>query len=475
MTANTARARTLFDKIWDAHVIADLGGDGQLLHIDRHILHEASSPQAFQRLRVKGRRPCRPDLTYATIDHIIATTPGRTGATYPGGVEFVSAMRRNCEEFGVTLFDLDDRRQGIVHVVAVELGIALPGCTIACGDSHTSTMGGIGALAWGAGASEVEHVLTTQTIVRRRPASMRVSFKGQPGPAVSAKDLILHLIGTHGAAGGTSHVVEYAGPAIESLSVEGRLTLCNMSVEFGARAGLIAPDDKVVEYFSGLEYAPKGAEWEAATAYWSGLRSEAGARFEQELVLDCEGLTPRVTWGTSPQYVAAVDGRGPAPEHAVGGAEGAAQALDYMGLQPGTPIAEIPIDVVFIGSCTNSRLSDFEAAAAIVTGRKIAPGVRALAVPGSRAVKEAAEAKGLDRVFEAAGFEWREPGCSMCLSMNDDVVAPGARCVSTSNRNFENRQGRGSRTHLASPATAAASAIAGTIADPRRFMAGGGG
>lgn len=471
MTAReVASPRTVFDKIWDAHLVADLGDDGQLVHIDRHLLHEASSPQAFDRLRAKGRTVDRPDLTFATIDHIVSTAPGRTGDTFAGGVELVEALRRNCAEFGIRLFDLDDPRQGIVHVVAVERGIALPGCTIACGDSHTSTMGGIGALAWGAGASEVEHVLTTQTMMRHRPASMRINFEGRPDRGVSAKDLILHLIGTVGAAGGSGYVVEYAGPVIAALPVEGRLTICNMSIEFGARAGLIAPDEMTAAYVADRDFAPEGALWDAALAYWSGLKSDPGAVFGRDVTLDCEGLKPQVTWGTSPQYVAAVDGCVPAPEQAFGAAEDAARALEYMGLVPGTAIGEIPVDVVFIGSCTNSRLSDFEEAARIVDGRKVAAGVRALAVPGSRAVKDAAEAKGLDRIFTAAGFEWREPGCSMCLSMNDDTVAQGARCVSTSNRNFENRQGRGSRTHLASPATAAASAIAGTIADPRRFV-----
>jgi 3-isopropylmalate/(R)-2-methylmalate dehydratase large subunit len=462
--------RTLFDKIWDAHLVADLGDDGQLVHIDRHILHEASSPQAFDRLRAKGRVVNRPDLTFATIDHIVSTAPGRTGATFVDGIELVDAVRRNCAEFGVRLFDLDDPRQGIVHVVAVERGIALPGCTVACGDSHTSTMGGIGALAWGAGASEVEHVLTTQTMVSRRPAAMRISFEGQPEPGVSAKDIILHLIGTIGAAGGAGHVVEYAGPVISALPIEGRLTICNMSIEFGARAGLIAPDEATVAYVADRDFVPQGALWDDAVAYWSTLKSDPGAAFARDIKLDCNGLKPQVTWGTSPQYVAAVDGRIPVPEDAFGAAEDAMRALEYMGLVPGTEICDIPVDVVFIGSCTNSRLSDFEEAASVVDGLTVAPGVRALAVPGSRAVKDAAEAKGLDQIFISAGFEWREPGCSMCLSMNDDTVPAGARCVSTSNRNFENRQGRASRTHLASPATAAASAIAGTIADPRRFL-----
>lgn len=462
--------RTVFDKIWDAHVVADLGEDGQLVHIDRHILHEASSPQAFDRLRAKGRSVNRPDLTFATIDHIISTAPGRTGATFAGGIELVEAVRHNCTEFGIRLFDLDDPRQGIVHVVAVERGIALPGCTVACGDSHTSTIGGIGALAWGAGASEVEHVLTTQTLVQNRPATMRVIFEGQPERGVSAKDLILHLIGTVGAAGGVGHVVEYAGPAITALPVEGRLTVCNMSIEFGARAGLIAPDKTTIAYIAGREFAPQGSLWDAAVAYWSTLNSDPEAVFARDMTLDCEGLKPQVTWGTSPQYVTAVDDCIPVPENAFGSTEDASRALEYMGLTPGTKLCDIPIDVVFIGSCTNSRLNDFEEAARVIEGHNVAPGVRALAVPGSQAVKNAAEAKGLDQIFKSAGFEWREPGCSMCLSMNDDNVPQHARCVSTSNRNFENRQGRGSRTHLASPATAAASAVRGTIADPRPYL-----
>jgi 3-isopropylmalate/(R)-2-methylmalate dehydratase large subunit len=471
-SVNDRPPRSVFEKIWDTHVVADLGDERRLIHIDRHILHEASSPQAFDRLRAKGRRVDRPDLTFATIDHIVSTAPGRTGETFPGGVELVEALRRNCSEFGIHLFDLDDPRQGIVHVVAVERGIALPGCTVACGDSHTSTMGGIGALAWGAGVSEVEHVLTTQTMARRCPATMRIHFEGLPERGVSAKDLILHLIGKIGAGGGAGHVVEYAGPTIAALPVEGRLTICNMSIEFGARAGLIAPDDATVDYVADREFAPTGTLWDAAVGYWSTLRSDPGAPFDREVTVDCAGLRPQVTWGISPQYVVAVDGCVPAPDQfaGAGGAADARRSLEYMGLTPGMAIGDVAVDVVFIGSCTNGRLSDLEEAARVVGGRKIAPGVRALAVPGSRAVKEAAEARGLDQLFIAAGFQWREPGCSMCLSMNDDSVPPGARCVSTSNRNFEGRQGRGSRTHLASPATAAASAITGTIADPRRFL-----
>lgn len=472
ITASQNPPRSLFEKIWNAHVVADLGHDQQLIHVDRHVVHEASSPQAFDRLRAKGRKVSRPDLTFATIDHIISTAPGRIASTFPGGLELVEALRKNCAEFGIRLFDLDDRGQGIVHVISVEQAIALPGCTLVCGDSHTSTMGGIGALAWGAGASEVEHVLTTQVIARRRPKTMRVRFEGAPSRGVAAKDLILRLIGQIGADGGVGHVVEYAGPAIRSMAVEGRLTVCNMSIEFGARAGLIAPDDETINYLHGREFAPRGELWEGAVNYWSELASDDDATFDREVTVDCDGLAPQVTWGNSGQEVIPIDGLIPAPDaipetHKRAYAE---RSLDYMGLTPGAPIEGLKVDVVFIGSCTNGRLSDLEEAARIVEGRKVAAGVRALAVPGSRAVKEAAEAKGLDKVLASAGFEWREPGCSMCLSLNDDRVPEGQRCISTSNRSFEGRQGRGSRTHLASPATAAASAIAGTIADPRKFL-----
>lgn len=461
----------LFEKIWNDHIVADLVDGQQLIHIDRHVIHEASSPQAFNRLRAKGRKVNRPDLTFATIDHIVSTAPGRTGATFSGGVELVEALRENCAEFGIRLFDLDDEGQGIVHIISVEQAIALPGCTLVCGDSHTSTMGGIGALAWGAGASEVEHVLTTQSMVRKRPKTMRVLFEGTPGKGVSAKDLILRLIGQNGADGGVGHVVEYAGPAIEEMEIESRLTVCNMSVEFGARAGLIAPDAKTVDYLHGRKFAPRDEQWDAAVECWSQLSSDDEATFDCEITVDCNQLAPQVTWGNSGQQVISVAGVIPQPDDMTDTNERAyaIRSLDYMDLVPGTPIEGLKIDVAFIGSCTNGRLSDLEEAARIIDGRKVAEGIRALAVPGSAAIKKAAEEKGLDRIFRAAGFEWREAGCSMCLSLNDDRVPEGQRCISASNRSFEGRQGKGSRTHLASPATVAASALAGAIADPRKF------
>ena len=462
----------LFEKIWNEHVVADLSDGQQLIHIDRHVLHEASSPQAFNRLRDKGRKVSRPDLTFATIDHIISTAPGRTGSTFLGGVELVEAMRKNCAEFDIRLFDLDDEEQGIVHIVAVEQAIALPGCTLVCGDSHTSTMGGIGALAWGAGSSEIEHVLTTQSMARKRPKSMRVRFEGTPGKGVSAKDLILKLIGQNGADGGVGHVVEYVGSAIREMPIESRLTICNMSVEFGARAGLIAPDEKTIEYLRGRKFAPRDEQWDAAVEVWSQLSSDENAIFDSEIIVECDGLAPQVTWGNSGQEVIPVNGYIPVPADISDMVRRtqAMRSLEYMDLRPGDAIEGLKIDVAFIGSCTNGRLSDFEEAAKIIEGRKVAEGIRALAVPGSRGIKEAAEAKGLDKIFIEAGFEWREAGCSMCLSLNDDRVPEGQRCISTSNRSFEGRQGKGSRTHLASPATVAASAISGAIADPRKFL-----
>ena len=466
-----ATALSLFEKIWNAHLVATLEDDLSIVHVDRHVLHEVSSAQAFLRMRAQGRRVRNPELTFATLDHIVSTAPGRTGETFAEGQELVELLREHCARHGIRLFDLDDRRQGIVHVIASERAIALPGCTLACGDSHTSTIGGLGALGWGVGTSEVEHVLATQTIVRRRPKSMRLVFEGRLDDGVSAKDLTLYFIGRLGTDAGARHVVEYAGPAVRNLSVEGRMTLCNMSVEFGARAGLVAPDEATFDYLRGRDFAPRGAAWEAALRDWRQLGSDDGATFDRELSIDCAKVRPQVTWGTSPQDVIAVDERVPDPSVITDAPRRAAalRALDYMGIQPGVALEGMPVDVVFIGSCTNGRLSDLEEAARVADGRKVAAGTRALVVPGSRGVKEAAEAKGLDRIFRRAGFEWREPGCSMCLSINDDRVPPGARCVSTSNRNFEGRQGKGSRSHLASPATAAASAVAGAIADPRKL------
>ena len=468
-----ARPRTLFDKIWDMHLVQEMGDGVSLIHVDRHMIHEVSSAMAFLHLTRRGRRVRNPGLSFATPDHIVSTRPGRTGTTFRDGAELVELLREHCLHAGITLFDLDDPRQGIVHVVACEQGIALPGSTFVCGDSHTSTVGGVGALGWGVGTSDIEHVLATQTILRRRPPSMRVSFEGRLGPRISAKDVVLHMIGRLGTAGAAGSVVEYAGAAIRALPVEGRMTICNMSVEFGARAGLTAPDDATFDYLAGRAFAPSGAEWDNSLSNWRALRSDDEAVFDSEFVIDCADLAPQVTWGTSPQDVLPIDGRVPDPAGCQDALEraGAERALAYMGLQPGGRLQDLPVDIVFIGSCTNGRLSDLEEAARLVDGRRVAPGVRALVVPGSRAVREAAEAGGLDRIFREAGFEWREAGCSMCLALNDDRVPPGARAVSTSNRNFEGRQGQGARTHLASPATAAASAIAGRIADPRRIEA----
>ncbi len=467
--------RTLFEKIWDSHVV-DVQEDGTcLLYIDRHLVHEVTSPQAFEGLRQAGRRVRRPDATLAVPDHNVPTTDRARGIPDETSRIQVETLRRNCAEFGITLFDMDDPRQGIVHVIGPEEGFTLPGTTIVCGDSHTSTHGAFGALAFGIGTSEVEHVLATQTLLQKRPRTMRIRVEGTLGFGVTAKDVILGIIGRIGTAGGTGHVIEYAGPVIEALSMEGRMTVCNMSIEAGARAGLVAPDEKTFAYLRGRPMAPKGALWEQAVAYWRTLPSDPGARYDREVVIDASELEPLVTWGTSPQDVVPVTGRVPDPAAERDEKRRAAmeRALAYMGLEPGTPMEEIRIDTVFIGSCTNARIEDLRLAAEVVrrSGRRVASGVRALVVPGSGLVKRQAEEEGLDRVFREAGFEWREPGCSMCLAMNNDRLAPGERCASTSNRNFEGRQGKGGRTHLVSPAMAAAAALTGRLTDVRKLLA----
>jgi 3-isopropylmalate/(R)-2-methylmalate dehydratase large subunit len=463
---------TVFDKIWDAHRIARLDDGRELVFVDRHVLQETTSAVAFAGLRREGRSVRHPELTIATQDHIVSTEPGRDEGTYPGGRELLSLMRANAMEGHIKHFGIEDPRQGIVHVIAPELGFALPGCILACGDSHTSTAGGVGALGIGVGTSEVEHVLATQTLALARPRNMRVRFEGRPGAGITAKDLILLAMGALGVAGGRGCAVEYAGAAIQALPVEGRLTLCNMSIELGARLGLVAPDEQTFEYVRGREFAPTGPAFEQAVHAWRALRSDADAAFDRDVAIDCSSIAPQVTWGTNPAHVSGVNGCVPDPAAYADAKqrESVAAALNYMGLAPGMALEGIPVDVAFIGSCTNSRLSDLQAAAAVVRGRHVAAGVRALVVPGSMAVKRQAEALGLHRIFREAGFEWREAGCSMCVSINEDMVPAGARCIATSNRNFENRQGTGSRTHLASPAMVAAAALRGCITDVRKEM-----
>lgn len=460
--------RTMLAKIWDQHVIARLSDDTDLLHVDRHLLHDLGGSRGLLDLKSRGLSVHNPELTFATPDHAISTAHGRAG-TIKIGQELLAALRVETSASGIRLFDIDEPGQGIVHVIGPELGLSLPGCMIVCGDSHTCTHGGLGALAFGIGSSELTHVLATQALIQRRPKTMRVTFDGKLSLGVTAKDMILALIGHIGAAGGTGYAVEYAGTAIRALPVEGRLTISNLSIELGAKIGMVAPDEKTYEYLRGRPYAPQGAMWDQAVKAWRDLPSDADARFDQEVLIDVTKIIPQVTWGISPEHVIGVDGRIPDPRTIDDPARRAAveAALDYMELKPGAPIAGTPVDWVFIGSCTNSRLSDLRAAADVVRGRKVAPGVRAWIVPGSETVKRDAVAEGLDRIFIDAGFEWREPGCSMCLAANGETVAPGQRSVSTSNRNFVGRQGPRARTHLASPATAAATAIAGAIADVR--------
>jgi len=461
--------RTMFEKVWDDHVVHEEPGRPALLYIDLHLVHEVTSPQAFEGLRLSGRRVRRPDLTVATMDHNVPTTDRSLPVQDPISKQQMETLERNCREFGIELYDIFSPRQGIVHVIGPELGLTQPGLTIVCGDSHTSTHGAFGALAFGIGTSEVEHVLATQTLPQSRPKTMEIRVDGQLPRGVTAKDVILAIIGTIGTDGATGYVVEYTGSLVRSLSMEERMTICNMSIEAGARAGMIAPDEKTFAYLEGRPYAPKGRDWEEALEYWKSLPTDPGASYDRVETLDASTLEPHVTWGTSPEQVAPITGCVPDPSSFQDETDrrAAEQALKYMGLEPGTPLQEIKIDTVFIGSCTNGRLQDLRAAAAVVRGRKVAPGLRALVVPGSATVKRQAEEEGLDRVFREAGFEWREAGCSMCLGMNPDILQPGERCASTSNRNFEGRQGKGGRTHLVSPEMAAAAAIVGHLVDVR--------
>jgi 3-isopropylmalate/(R)-2-methylmalate dehydratase large subunit len=463
--------RTLFDKIWDAHVVERLGDGTCVLYIDRHLLHEVTSPQAFEGLRLAGRPVRRPDATIAVVDHNVPTSDRRLGIAEPESRLQIETLERNVAEFGVPYIPLLDARQGIVHVVGPEQGISLPGMTIVCGDSHTSTHGAMGALAFGIGTSEVEHVLATQTLLQKPAKNMLVRVDGVLPAGVTAKDVVLAIIGKIGTAGGTGYVIEYAGEAIRALDMAGRFTVCNMSIEAGARAGLIAPDETTFAYIAGRPFAPKGTAFEQAVECWRTLPSDAGAIYDRTVVLDAAAIAPMVTWGTSPETVVPISGVVPNPDDEADAAKRAQmqRMLTYMGLAPGQRLADVPIDVVFIGSCTNSRIEDLRAVAGVVRGRHVADGVRALVVPGSGLVKKQAEAEGLDRVLLEAGFEWREAGCSMCLGMNPDQLTAGQRCASTSNRNFEGRQGPGGRTHLVSPAMAAAAAITGRLTDVREL------
>ena len=469
MTAEPVRARTIIEKIWDAHEVHAAPGMPTALAIDLHLIHEVTSPQAFDGLRRRGLRVRRPDLALATVDHSVPTTDRSLPILDPQAATQIRRIEENCAEFGIPLHGIGSPNQGIVHVIGPELGLTQPGMTIVCGDSHTSTHGAFGALAFGIGTSEIEHVLATQVLLQHRPRTFEVRVDGQLAAGVSAKDLILALLARIGISGGTGHVFEYGGPAIRALGMEHRMTICNMSIEGGARAGLVSPDDITFEYLAGRPHAPSGAAWESALVRWRGLPTDEGAVHDQSVTLDASTLEPMVTWGTNPGMGFPISGRVPDPASVSDGSRRAAleRALAYMDLRPGEPILGHPVDVVFIGSCTNSRLSDLREAARLLRGRRVSDGVRVLVVPGSTEVKRQAEAEGLDDVFRAAGAEWREAGCSMCLAMNGDQLGPGQYAVSTSNRNFEGRQGPGGRTFLASPATAAASAIAGRVADAR--------
>ena len=463
-------ARTLFEKIWDSHLVASPAGRSPILYIDLHLVHEVTSPQAFDGLRAAGRQLRQPLRTIATVDHNVPTEPRGTPITDLIAARQISALQANCKEFGIRLFDMDSPEQGIVHVIGPELGLTQPGMTIVCGDSHTSTHGAFGALAFGIGTSEVEHVLATQCLPQNKPKAMKVVVSGRLADGVTAKDLALGMIGQIGTDGATGHVIEYAGPAVRALSMEARMTLCNMSIEAGARAGMVAPDETTIAYIAGRKFAAVGDEWERAIACWQNLPSDQEAEFDQVVEMDAAQLCPFVTWGTNPGMVAPVTGRVPEVKSLSEAERRAAElALQYMGLEPGKKIQDIGIDRVFIGSCTNSRIEDLRAAARVAKGHRVSAKVRAMVVPGSQAVKRAAEQEGLHRIFQDAGFEWRESGCSMCLGMNPDILQPGERCASTSNRNFEGRQGRGGRTHLVSPMMAAAAAIAGHLTDVRNW------
>ncbi|HKV39742.1 MAG TPA: 3-isopropylmalate dehydratase large subunit [Blastocatellia bacterium] len=464
-------SRTMLDKIWDDHVVIDEPGKPSVLYIDCHLVHEVTSPQAFEGLRQRGRQVRRPDLTFATVDHNVPTTDRSLPIQDPVSKAQIDTLERNCREFGVELYGIGNPDQGVVHVIGPELGITQPGMTIVCGDSHTATHGAFGALAFGIGTSEVEHVLASQCLLQAKPKSLKIELTGVRQHGVTAKDMILSIIGTIGTDGANGHVIEYSGDAIRKLTMEERMTVCNMSIEAGARAGMIAPDDTAFDYLDGRPFSPKGDTFKAAVEYWKTLGSDADACFDRELLLDLTALAPQVTWGTNPGMVVDVTGTIPDPDSFTGenDRKAARRALEYMGLKPGVSVRDIRLDRVFIGSCTNSRIEDLRAAAVVIEGKRVAAGLQAMVVPGSQRVKAQAEREGLDLVFKAAGFDWRESGCSMCLGMNPDTLAPGERCASTSNRNFEGRQGRGGRTHLVSPAMAAAAAVAGHFVDIRHW------
>jgi 3-isopropylmalate/(R)-2-methylmalate dehydratase large subunit len=466
-------ARTLFDKVWDAHTVVDDAGGPSLLYIDLHLVHEVTSPQAFEGLRLAGRTVRRPDLTVATMDHNVPTIDQLAPIKDQVSAAQVEALRRNCADFGIACYGVGHRWQGIVHVIGPELGLTLPGTTIVCGDSHTATHGAFGALAFGIGTTDVEHVLATQTLRAARPRSMEVRIDGELPPWVTAKDVALGVVRTIGTAGARAHVVEYTGSVVRRMSMEQRMTLCNLTIEGGGRAGMIAPDDTTLAYLAGRPFAPQGEAWEEAVQAWSALVSDRGASYDREVAIDAAALAPTVTWGTTPAQSVAVTDSVPDPDSFADPAarESAVRALEYMGLTPGTPMQEVAIDTVFIGSCTNARIEDLRSAASVMDGHRVAAGVRVLVVPGSQQVKLQAEREGLDGIFRSAGAEWRDAGCSMCLGMNPDILQPGERCASTSNRNFEGRQGRGGRTHLVSPPMAAAAAIEGRLTDVRRFTA----